>query len=204
MIAKKIRTEPTTREILKILAFGVIGISVIGVALVAPGVLKLAFPLFRSYKGYREQKLMEEGIDPKVLNIRRLKQSLKRLEKQKMVEINQDCGNTIIKLTEKGKTRVLKYKIQEIKIDKAKVWDGKWRLIIYDISHLKKGRQEAFRYTLKSLGFMPLQKSAYIIPYPCQNEIEFLREYFEIGNETLFLTVDHLENEVIWRRFFNV
>jgi len=79
----------------------------------------------------------------KKINEKELKQELKQLYRSKMVkrEENSD-GSYSITLTEKGKLKILTYHFEKMKI-REKEWDGKWRMIIFDIPEkLKSGRNE--------------------------------------------------------------
>ena len=50
-------------------------------------------------------------------------------------------------------------------------WDKKWRVLIFDIpQELHKNRIQ-LRRKLKSLGFVMLQKSVFVFPYPCHEEV---------------------------------
>ena len=64
-----------------------------------------------------------------------------------------------------------------------------------------KGR-EALRYHLKELGFYQFQKSAWIYPYPCEDEIIFVADFYGITKHIEILTVDNvLHSEKIIKRF---
>jgi phenylacetic acid degradation operon negative regulatory protein len=87
---------------------------------------------------------------------------------------------------------------------KSRKWDGKWRIIIYDIFSGKKQERELFRKTLKQLRFLQLQKSIYLTPFPCYDEIEYLRQVCDVGKEVIMLTVSGLENESVYKEYFNL
>ena len=59
-----------------------------------------------------------------------------------------------------------------------------------------------FRTKVKALGFLNLQESVYLYPYPCENEISFLREYFGVGEEIIFVEVSRLENDGPYKKYF--
>ncbi|MDP3954761.1 MAG: hypothetical protein Q8Q15_00160 [bacterium] len=187
---------PTTKEIVYLLGMG----ALIATSLVMPGVGMIAKEVVKAKRQYdwsKEQKTWKK------FNHKFLKRNLKRLYDQKLVEIVAKNGQEIIKLTQKGRTKYLKFKLQDISL-KSKNWDGKWRLVIYDINKLKKRNQENFRRTLKQMNFWPLQKSVYLTPYECQEEIEYLREYFGLGEEVLLMVVSRLENERIYKEYFGL
>jgi phenylacetic acid degradation operon negative regulatory protein len=53
-----------------------------------------------------------------------------------------------------------------LKMDKAKqAWDGKWRLIIYDIPEKKRTQREFLRSLLQLLGFGKIQYSCWVSAY---------------------------------------
>src|SRR3989344_1965054 len=62
----------------------------------------------------------------KRFNIPYLKRTLKRLEKQKLVEVSEEEGLQVIKVTEAGKRKILRLAIDELAIEKPKSWDGRW------------------------------------------------------------------------------
>jgi len=108
-----------------------------------------------------------------------------RLRKEGCVEIQKRNHQIYIALTEKGKRKAGWLQIDALKIKKPKKWDKKWRIVIFDIAQLKKLYREAFRGKLKELGFYPLQKSVWIYPYDCRDEIELLREFFGLNQREL-------------------
>ena len=81
-------------------------------------------------------------------------------------------------------------------------WDGKWRLVMFDIPmRFTKGR-EALRYHLKELDFFQFQKSAWIYPYPCEDEIIFIADFFGVGKYVDVLTVERiLKDEQVKKHF---
>ncbi|TSC77679.1 MAG: phenylacetic acid degradation operon negative regulatory protein [Parcubacteria group bacterium Gr01-1014_24] len=125
------------------------------------------------------------------------------LQRQKLIEYIADKnGKTIVGITKKGETRLRAFDIDLIKIKKPKKWDGKWRLVMFDIPiRFTKGR-EALRYHLKELDFFQFQKSAWIYPYPCEDEIIFIADFFGVGKYVEVLTAESiLRDEKIKRHF---
>lgn len=140
----------------------------------------------------------------KRFNISYLKRTLYRLEKQKLVEFSESEGFEIVKITESGKRRILKYAIDQLSIEKPKLWDGKWRLISYDIPGNLKPLRKIFRENLCVWGFFPLHESALLHAYPCERQVEFLREYLGVGEYVRIFTVSKIENDKLFRDFFGV
>jgi CRISPR-associated endonuclease Cas2 len=74
----------------------------------------------------------------------------------------------------------------------------------YDISKYKNNQRNNFRRILKQVHFFRLQKSVYLSPYSCSEQIEFLREYFGVGEDVQIITADKLENESVYKQYFGL
>jgi hypothetical protein len=109
--------------------------------------------------------------------------------------VEQEDGTTKIVLTEKGKIIVLKFEIDSIKISKPAKWDKKWRMVMFDIPEKRRSERNILREKLKELGFGEIQKSVFVHPYPCLNEINFITEYFNLRNLVRFGEVVSISNE---------
>ena len=133
-----------------------------------------------------------------------LRQSLRRLEAQKLVQYAVAEGQDIVTITKEGKTKILKYALENLEIKKPKVWDGKWRVVIYDIPARDRSLQWVIRDALKSMGFYQMQESVYLFPYPCYDEVEFLRSFYGVGAMVKYLLVTKLEDDTSYREYFGV
>lgn len=174
-IEKEEKTKARIKEILKVLAGG----AVIGVSFLIP-TAPMALAPFLIEKNKFDQSTYNRAIS--------------RLEKQKLVKIVYEDEQTLIKITEKGRVRALRYKLSEIQVKKPKVWDKKWRIVIFDIPEKHKRMREIFRDHLKMMGFYMLQKSVWVHPYPCADEIEFLRQVFSVSINVTYILAEKIEN----------
>lgn len=120
---------------------------------------------------------------------RKLSSTFYRLKKQGCLEIKMRNHQIYISLTGRGRKKAGWLQIDALRIKKPKKWDGKWRLVIFDISQLKKIYREAFRGKLKKLGFYLFQKSIWIIPYDCSAEIDLLKDFFDLADEEVRVIV---------------
>lgn len=179
------------RRVLLLLAGGV-GLAV---ALTMPGAALLFKDFIKDDSAWKEWKKFNLGY---------LRRTLKKLEKQKLVEIEEKEGRAIVKLTEAGQKKVLEANLDHLKIEKPARWDGKWRLIFYDILDGKRETRDKFRQILKSLEFYPLQESVYLHAFPCEKEVEFLRHYLGIAGEVRLITAEKIENDQLFRDYFDI
>jgi DNA-binding PadR family transcriptional regulator len=184
-------TYAQVKEILSLLAKGGYLLS----CFLAPGLTRIAPDILGSQPEWEEWKRFNKTY---------LRRSLKRLEKQGLVAFREDEDKAIIRITKFGEQYVLKYALDNLQIKKPKIWDGKWRLIIYDVSIKKEYFQRLFRETIKKLGLYQLQKSVYLTPFDCKKEIDFLREYFGVKIEVLYFTTDRFEKDEKYRKYFKI
>jgi DNA-binding transcriptional regulator PaaX len=112
---------------------------------------------------------------------KKISSTLSNLKRDSLVKkIALKDGDYILELTEKGKLKAAEYFLLQKLTIKDKKWDGKWRIVIFDVpERLRKGRN-ALRWKIKKLGFHELQKSVFVIPYECKKEIDFVVNFFEL------------------------
>lgn len=187
---------PTTKEIIYKLGIGTLLIG----SILMPGLGIAAGYIHRSK---RRSEWINSQKEWKRFNTTLLKRNLKRLQDQQIIEIVERDGSEVIKLTQKGHAKYLRFKLEELTF-KGKSWDGKWRIVLYDINKLKRSAQDQFRSILKQIKFLPLQKSVYLTPYPCKEEIEYLKHYLNINEEVILIEVSRLENDKIYRDYFGI
>lgn len=177
--------NPKVNIVLGLLAAG----AILAVAIIAPGVPGAIVKLSRQFKKY---------------NKRRLRQIVKRLSDQELISFRKEGGDTVVTLTEKGKLKTLKFNIDNLKIKEQERWDGRWRIVLFDIPESKKVAREALRRKLKELGFFRLQKSAFVYPFGCKNEIDFIRSVYEVKDNVKYLEVSKIEEESFLRDIFGI
>jgi len=135
----------------------------------------------------------------------RVANTFSRLRREGLIEIQRRNNQIYINLTSEGKKKAGIYQINCLSIKKPKKWDGKWRLVIFDISELKRTMREAFRGKLKELGFMVMQKSVWIHPFPCQDEIVLLRDFFGLDeNDIQLIVAEEIEKEAELKKIFKL
>lgn len=118
-----------------------------------------------------------------------------RLKKQKMILVSEKNDKTIIQITEKGKKRLLRYKMNELKIQKPKVWDKKWRIIVFDIPEKRKLAREILREKFYQLGLYRIQDSVWVHPYDISDIIEFLNTIYEIRPFVKLITANSISDD---------
>lgn len=120
---------------------------------------------------------------------RKVTSAFYRLKKAGCLKFEYKNQQLYLSLTDEGKKRAGWLQIDHLKIPQPKKWDGKWRVVIFDISQLKKIQREAFRGKLKELGFRPLQKSVWLHPFDCRDEIDLLKDFFGLSEKEVRLLI---------------
>ncbi|MBI2356225.1 MAG: hypothetical protein HYV13_03420 [Candidatus Doudnabacteria bacterium] len=179
-------------EITKYILAGLAVAGVIAVAVVAPN-LFAAFGK-SSYKSYRGKRFSNE----------QLAKALRRMKRRKLVGIIREGDKDVIVMTEGGKQKLLKYKLDDMKIKRPPKWDRKFRLVIFDIPEKHKVARNAFVFKMREMGFIKLQKSVWVCPYDCEDEIEYLKEIYEIRPFVKLVLAEKIDSEDSLRKMFSL
>lgn len=132
------------------------------------------------------------------------KRVIQRLEDNELISIKEVDGETTIYLSKSGKDIAIKYSIENMEIKRPKKWDGKWRLVAFDIPHEKKLARDILRDKLKDLDFIKIQKSIYLYPFECEDEIEFIRSVYEVRPFVSYIVAEKIENEEYLKKIFKL
>lgn len=134
-----------------------------------------------------------------------LRKAIKSLYESKLITEKQNPNGTItLVLTDKGKQRALTYDLDNMEIKVPRQWDKKWRVVLFDIPEKIKKIRETMRYYLKNLGFYEFQKSVFVHPYDCKDEVDYLIEFYDIRKFVRFIIADSLDNELHLKKHFKL
>lgn len=126
-----------------------------------------------------------------------------KLWRKGLVDVRESSDGYTVVITEKGRRDTLQYDLEAMTVETPTEWDGRWRMIFFDIPTTHKARNH-FREKLLYMGFFCMQKSVYVYPYPCEKQIKFLREVYEMPHSVKYAVVESLENDEDLRRYFHV
>ncbi len=130
--------------------------------------------------------------------------SVRRLVERGLLRIEKHKGEEALCLTEKGKKFLSRFSHDELILKSPKVWDKKWRVVIYDIPEDRKSLRMELKRVLEGLGFVMVQKSVWVHAYPCEDLLLLLKAEFRLGKEVLYLVVDRMENDTWMRKHFKL
>ena len=104
-----------------------------------------------------------------------LRQQLLRLEKQRWIERQAGlAGNRLLRLTEAGRLQALGGRDPETCWRRR--WDGRWRLVLFDVPEARRSARNKLRRYLQDRGFGYLQNSVWITPDPMTEQRALLAD----------------------------
>ena len=109
-----------------------------------------------------------------------------------------------IKLTKKGEELFNKIELRRFRMEKPKKWDGKWRIVIFDIKEKRRELRSVVRDILSNVGFVKLQNSVWVFPYDCEDLMNLAKAKSAIGRELLYVLADRIENEKVLLEHFDL
>jgi DNA-binding transcriptional regulator PaaX len=108
-----------------------------------------------------------------------------------------------LRLTQKGHAEYARMSASAA-LHKPKKWDGKWRVLVFDISSKRKGLRDRVRFLIQGIGFIKLQASVWAYPYDCEDFLTLLKADLKIGKDLLYMVVDSLEADTHLRTHFKL
>jgi len=183
-VKKQIRISKVKKAILQTVAAA----GLISVAVLAPNALQILKPFIKNkraetktkyYINYSRSKLIEQGLIKK-------------------------SSTGFYELTKEGLLVLKQCESRNYKISAPRKWDGKWRMLIFDIKENRRGTRDKVRNTLNSIGFVMLQKSVWVYPYDCEDLINLLKIDFMIGKDMLYVIADKIENDIALKDSFRI
>ena len=88
-------------------------------------------------------------------------------------------GSVYIRITSQGQERIQRdFPLLDFH---RKRWDGKWRIVMFDISELEKEKRNYLRRKLRELGFGMLQESVFITPHDIIKDFSEYLDSIDLG-----------------------
>lgn len=190
-IEKRVKARAKRKRIQDILLSGLYVTAAVGTALVAPG----AAPLLR-YVGKR--------VAPSPALPRRINQAVTRLRKKGLVSRVQTEHGARLRLTEKGRRLAEVLQTRDALFKKPARWDGKWRIVIFDVWEKRRHVRTKLRAMLQKAGFVKIQDSVWVYPYECEELFVFLRTDLRLGRGMLYIVAEEIEHDDWLRHHFGL
>ena len=191
-IDKNLLDITTAKEL--VIALMICGGTVIATA-IAPALISAAIPIAIAIQKKDKKKHLK------------FQKTLWYLRKTGIVDIQHYNGQIHISLTKKGESRAINWKkiLSMKKPDLPARWDRKWRILMFDISSSKRIKRDALRHLIKKLGMVQMQKSVWIHPFDCTEQVHFLKRFLDLNDtEVRLIVTESVGNDKPFRRKFNL
>src|SRR3989344_2355885 len=87
---------------------------------------------------------------------------------------------------------------------KEGVWDGKWRVVVFDIPNKYTHLRNQIRTLLKRAGFVQLQQSVWVFPYECKELTDLIKAESDLSPHILYGVLESIEGEHKLRKVFGL
>lgn len=122
-----------------------------------------------------------------------LAEAFRRLRENGLIEKEIDEGKILYKLSIIGKDFL------EFNSFKEENWDGRWRIIIFDIPESQRAVRRVLRYRLKGWGFVPWQKSVWATKQDVMNKLKLLIKELNINKWIALIESDNVQiDNTLW------
>ena len=146
-------------------------------------------------------------MDPEKFNERysrkQIQRGLQYLKQKRFIAFPARSRKGRVLLTKLGLKRLNQIEFQKIHL-KNRSWDGKWRLLTFDIPEKQSSLRQTFRRKLKELGFFHFQRSVFVVPFECEREIELITDYLNIAPCVHLLVADRFRGDTQLIKKFNL
>ena len=157
--------------------------------------LETAPEIFHGKTVYYKKRIPREVPYRTYLNI------MNALERKGWLQIYKVNNERYIKLTKAGTLQAL---FSKASFPHQGQWDGKWRMVVFDIPEEAKPARRQMRHLLRANGFKLIQKSVYINPYPLNREaIVYLKET-GLDDYIRIFRIDDADNEAGLKKLFGL
>ena len=190
-LEKKIKKIDKRKNIQKIILRTIFVTGAIGISLVAPNVLSAIYKLEKSSQRKKNLKYV-------------INNSFTRLRENGLIIVKEINGIRTVCITKKGEDKLDFLDKHDFKLQIPKKWDGRWRVVIFDIKESRSKTRFLLRKTLAQIGFIRLQNSVWLYPYDCEDLISLLKTDFKIGKDVLYMIVEKLENDWHLRKSYKL
>jgi len=175
-----------------ILLRSLVAAGVITIALMAPKVTKLLKEFDRPAKNRAQL-------------YRRITQGINRLEQAGLVTVSGEYGKRCVEITKKGREMMERIEFENHEIPEPAFWDGKWRVLVFDITERRRRVRDQLRRLLQGVGFVRIQDSVWVYPYSCDEFVTLVRAHLKSGvGEMRSFVAEALESDRTLREHFNL
>ena len=113
-------------------------------------------------------------------------------------------GKKYLRITEAGRKAFAFEQAKIVLKNQKKKWDGRWRMIVFDVPERRRRIRTRLREVMSEIGFVRLQDSVWIYPYDCEDFMALFKAELKIGKDVLYAIADTIEHDKNLRHQFNL
>lgn len=148
--------------------------------------------------GWRREQIK---MHLKGLNRKTYYDTINRLKRKRLVKIVKEAGRQFLALTNAGELQRL---FMKARLPNKLPWDGKWRIIIFDIPEDARDKRDQLRWLLKNNGFRKLQASVFISPSPLNREAVSYLHQSRLTPYIRIIRADGIDDDSDLKKKFNL
>ncbi len=145
--------------------------------------LTIIFTLFGAYINRHGGEIWTGSLikllEPFGMSETAVRLALSRMSEQGLIQRRRIGRQSFYALTEKGQQWMHAGKRRGLERE-PRAWDGKWRLLAYNIPEKRRPLRDALREELRRLGYGNLTSALWISPYDLSKELEELLEKLKV------------------------
>ena len=182
------RNESTSAIVQSILRLAAAG-AILTVALLAPNAVSaLEKPLKKYLRHLDDQEKRQE-----------IGRIVSYMKSQKLISGTYQHG---LQITERGRQKLAQIEFENLRITEPKQWDHLWRIVFYDIPEKQKAGRDALTRKLQEIGFLQLQRSVLIHPFPCKEAIATIAAAYDIDEFVTYIETGHVDRQDVLIKYF--
>lgn len=180
----------------------------------AEGVLRFIDDFGEAYMSLEKKAVWRRIYAPMYFNLDdyfpcQMERKVNGLARKGWVEKRETRNGIEVILTEKGKKQILLFNLERMGEVTASnsaggKWDGKWRMVFFDVEELNRNKRDKLRDYLVKLGLKQMQRSVWVCPYDCEKEIKYVREVVGIPDQVKLGLLEKIENEDDLKKWWNL
>ena len=180
-VARRVKRQ----KIQDIVLTGLYAVTAVGLAVAAPNAVQLL-------------KQVEKYVGPQKRLDRRIAQATTRLKAKGLISSGKELTARGRKYAESVDATMRVRPLVPLR------WDKKWRIVIFDVWERRRDVRDRLRGLLESNGFVKIQNSVWVYPYPCEELFAFLRADLRLGLGMLYIVAEEIENDQRLRKHFGL
>ncbi|MDP1689863.1 MAG: hypothetical protein Q8L52_01525 [bacterium] len=127
-----------------------------------------------------------------------------RLVAKRYAEWIERDGKKYLRVTLAGR-KVFAFEQAKVALgNQKKKWDGRWRMVAFDIPERRRAIRSRLREVMREIGFARLQDSLWVYPYDCEDFVALLKAELKVGKDVLYAIADTIEHDKGLRQHFNL